>query len=308
MNSARSLYRLGFALAAIAVLVVVGGTGLAAARLDFGHASIARLVSYCHELLPPASPAGLAVGTLGLLGAAVGVRGLSSALRLLRSGRRIRQHLDILGPATIASSTVLVIDDEHPHAFCAGLVRPKIYVSNRALAALTPPQLEAVIAHEAHHAARRDPLRIWLLSVLAHALFFLPVLSRLQDRHAELAELAADEAAVAAVGGSAPLAGALLCLGRADARGVVGISGGRVDHLLGAPARWQLPVSHLAGGVLIPAGLLAVIIASASATPEHVSLSLLAAQSCMLAMTVVPATGVAWLAYLGGRRLRAGTQ
>jgi hypothetical protein len=306
VSSARSLYRLNIVLAAIGALVVLGGTGVALARIDVGHVSVTQLLSYCHRLLPPGNPAALAVVGLGMLGGAVAARGLRSAVRLLRSGQRARQHFDVIGREIAAQTAVVVIDDERPNAFCAGLIRPKIYVSNPTLAALTAPQLRAVVAHEAHHAARRDPLRLWLLTVLADALFFLPVLRRLRDRYEALAELAADEAAVATVGERAPLAGALLCLGRADPPGVVGIGADRVDHLLGAPASWQLPKSLLLAGLVILAGLLAVILAGASATSaQHVSLSQLAANSCMFSMTALPAIGMIWLAYLGRRRIRA---
>ena len=72
-------------------------------------------------------------------------------------------------------------------------------------------QLRAVLEHEHHHRRRRDPLRLAFALVLRRALFFLPVLRPLHDRHVDLAELHADRAAVRAeAGGRASLAAALL--------------------------------------------------------------------------------------------------
>ena len=90
----------------------------------------------------------------------------------------------------------MVIADSHPRAFCAGLFRPRVYVSTGAMALLDDAALSAVLAHEHHHARRHDPLRLAAGRVLARALFFLPGLGDLVERQQALAELSADESAV----------------------------------------------------------------------------------------------------------------
>ena len=97
-----------------------------------------------------------------------------------------------------------------------------MYVSAGALATLSVAELAAVVAHEGHHADRRDPLRILIARAIGDA-YSLPALPR---REQALAELAADDAAVRR-GGKAPLASALLAF-----RG--GIAPERVDRLAGA--------------------------------------------------------------------------
>ena len=63
--------------------------------------------------------------------------------------------------------------------------------------ALDAPQLEAVLAHEAAHVGRRDPLRLSLMRFLACTLFYIPALRRLADDLTDEAEIAADDVALA---------------------------------------------------------------------------------------------------------------
>lgn len=80
-------------------------------------------------------------------------------------------------------------------AFTAGLLRPRIYVSEKLAGHLHAAELAAVLAHEGAHVARRDPLRLTLLRALACTLFWLPALRRLADDVSDQAELLADDAA-----------------------------------------------------------------------------------------------------------------
>ena len=70
-------------------------------------------------------------------------------------------------------------------------------MSTAVLERLSESELRAVLAHEQHHGALRDPLRLAVSRVLCQALFFLPVLRPLHDRYADVAELTADAAALA---------------------------------------------------------------------------------------------------------------
>lgn len=81
-------------------------------------------------------------------------------------------------------------------AFTAGWLQPRIYLAEELGTRLSPAELSAVIAHEAAHAARRDPLRLAALRFLGHLLFWIPVLRRLAQDCAEEAEIEADDAAL----------------------------------------------------------------------------------------------------------------
>ncbi|MGH7749727.1 MAG: M48 family metalloprotease, partial [Candidatus Dormibacteria bacterium] len=62
------------------------------------------------------------------------------------------------------------------HAFCAGPIRPRLYLTEGLLTSLEPEELDAVLLHEAEHQRRRDPLRRATRRALAEVLFFLPIL------------------------------------------------------------------------------------------------------------------------------------
>ena len=166
---------------------------------------------------------------LALLGAVVLLVTIFAAVRQVRAHRRLVRALPVTG-ALPGHPSVLVIAAEAPMAFCAGWLRPRVYVSTAVLDRLSDTELVAVLAHEQHHGVLRDPLRLAVGRVLCTALFFLPILRPLHDRYADEAEITADAAALAASdGASGPLASAMLALAATPAGGVVGISPERVD-------------------------------------------------------------------------------
>jgi Zn-dependent protease with chaperone function len=298
MSKARGLYRLNLALAALGASALAGGlaSGLGAVRLQ--QPALAELREACQRLLPDLGVGQLVVLALAALGAAAVVRGLRAVASHLRAQRRFVAALPPSPRRHLHGTAVTVIDDADPDAFCAGWLRPAVYISSGALERLTEPELRAVLAHERHHQLRRDPLRICAARILGEALFFLPALRRSADRYAALAELAADEAAVA-VGGRGPLASALLSLGSsARSPSVVGIAPERVDHLAGQPARWQLSMA----GLIFSVALGALGLAGAAAAPmllggTRLDLPLVLAQSCMPLMYLAPPLVVLWGAH-----------
>ena len=173
-----------------------------------------------------------------------------SLWRQARLQRRLRA-LTVLGERRLAGHAVRVVRDPRPIAFCSGLLRPALHVSDGALAALGERELRAVVEHEAHHARRRDPLRLLAAQTAEDVFGFLPPLRGLARRQAALADLAADRAAVAAIGSPAPLAGALLAFDDPAPE--------RVDHLLGRPLAGVAP-GALAAAALAVAGLATVLI------------------------------------------------
>jgi Zn-dependent protease with chaperone function len=279
-------------------LLAGGATAAAAAaavsRVQLGLPSGQSLASACRWIVPlQSSLAMLVVVVLISMGMLVVALALRSGLRQLRDQRRVLRALDRVKAIEVAGHIVIVLRDERPQAFCAGLLRPRIYASTAALEMLSRRELGAVVAHEAHHQANRDPLRILLARMLADALFFLPGLRRLGERYRELAELAADEAARRTVGSGA-LAAALLSFSELDGEpaAAVGIAPERVDHLLGQAPRWRLPFSVFAGSLLIVAASLGIAAGVPTLVPRgSVSPAMLLATGCMMAMVAAPFVG-----------------
>jgi len=100
------------------------------------------------------------------------------------------------------------IAGEAPLAFCAGILRPSIFVTSGLVAYLRAGELDAVLLHERHHSRRHDPLRQALRQSAADVCFYLPLLRWWARYQYENAELRADRAALQGAG-RRPLAGAL---------------------------------------------------------------------------------------------------
>ncbi len=131
---------------------------------------------------------------------------------------------------------VVCLDDPAAAAFCAGLLRPRVFVTAGMVASLAADELEAVLVHEAEHARRRDPMRRLAGRAAADVLFWLPLVGWWSRRRLEDAELAADRAAIGRVGRS-PLVRALRATAIPAAAAVGarfdGAGAARVTQLLG---------------------------------------------------------------------------
>ncbi|MDO8209523.1 M48 family metalloprotease [Conexibacter sp. CPCC 206217] len=229
------------------------------------------------------------VTALALLVGVVSVRTLGVLLAHARARVRLRPLLAAAQPRIVGGIAVAVLDDARPAAFCAGLLHPRVYVTSGALAAFgtdgdagdagvggarcegggrgCPEPLHALLAHEAAHARRRDPLRRLGGEVVARGLFFLPVLRPLSARQAAVAELRADAAAVAACDGDVrPLANALLTFEQAQ-RSPLRIDPERVDSLAGVQRPWRQPSRALA----VALGTLALVLACPVLAVEHMT-------------------------------------
>ncbi len=116
--------------------------------------------------------------------------------------------------AGLGVGRVRVVDGLPNPAFTTGWWRPKVYVARDLAQRLTQDELVAVLAHEAEHVRRRDPLRLFVLRALAGVLFWLPAIRRLVDDLSDEAEITADDAA--ARQHVLPLASAILRLAGAN--------------------------------------------------------------------------------------------
>jgi hypothetical protein len=194
----------------------------------------------------------LAVAAVGLLAATSGsiwlLRTVWLGIHCAREVSLLRfstppDHLRALAGA-IGIRRIRFIDEDLAVAFCAGTLRPSVYVSRDLLVKLNQPELQAVVIHEAEHAKRFEPLRRAAWRAAAEVGFFVPLLGWARTHEIERSELRADRSAIDAIGSQA-VASALWTLGSGPApMGVAayaGTIGLRVSQLLGDPLPRQLP-------------------------------------------------------------------
>src|SRR3954447_25632001 len=146
-RAAPDLFHLTLALALAAL--GVAGTAMVVAERSLTVGSHAAVHHAGRVAYPSANPGALIVLALAGVGLVVLLRALRSMTRQALDQRSLaralaRRRLRDLGDVT-------VITGDAPTAMCAGLRRPRIYVTETALDALPPRELEAVLAHEAHH-------------------------------------------------------------------------------------------------------------------------------------------------------------
>ncbi len=221
---------------ALIVAAVRAGGALALERPSLGE-----LVGSCRTLVVAPTSTSLAALLVLLIASTSLFLAGRNVLAIARSARRTRRLCRDGVERFIGGQRVRVVPGRSIHAFCGGLRSPKVVVSRSAVEQLETAALHAVVAHEAAHVRRRDPLRLAVLATVADAAFFLPLVRHLVDRHAALTEIVADQAAAAAAGRPA-VARALLAFdhdapasraGRVDPR--------RVDALLGRCVARPIP-------------------------------------------------------------------
>jgi hypothetical protein len=297
--------------------LVLGALGLASAvfavlrlletwRVSPGAASH-RVSVLGHELsYPAANLAAVAVLILAVLGLVVIATTTVGAARELVASRRFIRRLGVEPEPSLDGASLIA--DSRPQAFCAGLLRPRVYVSRGALELLDESALSAVLAHERHHARRHDPLRLASGRVLARALFYVPGLDELVRRQQAMAELSADESAVNdAPGHRAGLARAMLGFASAGEPGgaPVGIDPARADYLIGEPPRWRFPAMLCVAALSVIALMAAVVLLAGRIAAGTATLAppFLSQQPCVVVLAMVPA-GLGVLALCLRRRSR----
>jgi len=115
----------------------------------------------------------------------------------------------------------------------AGLVSPRIFVSERLVGALTDEELQATLAHETWHARSADNLKRLVMRLLPDALAGTAIAASIEQRWASAAEHAADRAATA---------------GDANARCALASALVKAARLMPATAPAFEPISTLVGG------------------------------------------------------------
>ncbi|MDF2959078.1 MAG: family peptidase [Paenibacillus sp.] len=125
-----------------------------------------------------------------------------------------------------ANEEITVINSPTPLALATGFFKPRIVLSTGLLQLLSKSELRAVLHHERYHVKSADPLKTFLLSLFAAALWYIPILKWFMRNYKIVREVLADHYAIQSMGTSAELGSALLKLLKA-----------------GIPAR--MPMSHV---------------------------------------------------------------
>jgi Zn-dependent protease with chaperone function len=152
------------------------------------------------------------------------IMGIRGSLTLLRQGRATWQLARTFYPLheahpprlqkllvthNFAAKNIVFLNLPSPHAFCLGFFRPRIWLTAGLLSLLSEAELVAVLAHEQHHALKRDPLRLLISRAIKSAFFFLPGIKDLAQAVEVQQEIAADQAAILVLGNDLPLLCAL---------------------------------------------------------------------------------------------------
>jgi Zn-dependent protease with chaperone function len=132
--------------------------------------------------------------------------------------------------AALRPAQVRVVRGLPMPAFASGWFRPRVVVAADLHERLTADELTAVLAHEAVHLRRRDPLRLFALRALAALLFWLPVLRRLAADLEDEVEITADDKVAGEL--ALPLASAILKLGGGNDAPITGTVGFQRTDLL----------------------------------------------------------------------------
>lgn len=117
-------------------------------------------------------------------------KGVAAELWLQQLAGRMADRLGVPHPS------VLVCGYERPLAVTYGFFRPKLLLSAWMTENLDARELEAVLAHEVGHVARRDYLVGWVATVFRDAFFYLPASRQAYWRLRQDNELACDDLAV----------------------------------------------------------------------------------------------------------------
>ncbi|WP_283153378.1 M56 family metallopeptidase [Guptibacillus hwajinpoensis] len=117
----------------------------------------------------------------------------SKRLSLLREDtvtQEIIQNFDL------GKQALEVIRSDEPIALTYGMIRPKIVLSTELVSMLSKEELRAVIYHETFHQQHRDPLKKFIITLLVHALWYVPILKWVSNHYHTLREIAADRFAM----------------------------------------------------------------------------------------------------------------
>ena len=184
----------------LGVLPALGGTVLA-----LGLVFPAWLTQEPREGDERAGPVLLLLASAGVL---LVLLRLGAALRdQIRTQQTVREWTAAGRPLLGLPLAATHFPHDFPVAALSGFLRPRLLLADRLLLALSPEELEAVVAHELSHLEARDNLKRLLLRAAPDPLAFFATGASLRRAFEEAAEAAADASAAGRV--------APLCLAQA---------------------------------------------------------------------------------------------
>jgi beta-lactamase regulating signal transducer with metallopeptidase domain len=216
----------------------------------------------------------LILATFGVgLGLTSLFRQLLATLSLIRTllSRRVtvsRRVAGLAAPLELAGR-IDIVRDPRPFSFCYWFRRPRICLSTGLIKRLDDAELRAVLLHERYHLRQRDPLRLVIARYFAAGLYVVPVVEELVEYYTVQKEVAADQAAVRAMGGVRELASALfkvlpdaddVDLGLLVPVGSLSVTEARIEQLVdgrAVPLALSRVSVALSGGALAAAAVLA---------------------------------------------------
>jgi BlaR1 peptidase M56 len=145
----------------------------------------------------------LGVVRLFLMRRVVSQRGIPASLALQGAVHILAQRLQTTTPR------VFICMYDHPLALTSGIFRPTVLLSSWMLKHLDQHELEAALAHELEHVARRDYLVMFLATLLRDAFFYMPASRIVYQQLRQEKELVCDEMAVGVTQRPLALASAL---------------------------------------------------------------------------------------------------
>jgi beta-lactamase regulating signal transducer with metallopeptidase domain len=225
----------------------------------------------------PASVVAVLVLVLATFGVTLGLTSLFrqflatlSLIRTLLSRRvTVSRRVGDLAASLELAGRIDIVRDVRPFSFCYWFRRPRICLSTGLIRRLDDAELRAVLLHERYHLRQRDPLRLVIARYFAAGLYVVPVVEELVEYYTLQKEVAADQAAVRAMGGVRELASALfkvlpdaddVDLGLLVPVGSLSVTEARIEQLVNGQAI-PLALSRasvaLSGGALAAAAVLA---------------------------------------------------
>jgi len=216
----------------------------------------------------------LVLATFGVsLGLVSLFRQLLATLSLIRTllSRRVTvsRRIGAIAASLELAGRVDIVRDPRPFSFCYWFRRPRICLSTGLIRRLDDAELRAVLLHERYHLRQRDPLRLVIARYFAAGLYVVPVGEELVEYYTVQKEVAADQAAVRAMGGARELASALckvlpdaddVDLGLLVPVGSLSVTEARIDRLVdgqAVPLALSWGSIALSGGALVGAAMLA---------------------------------------------------
>jgi beta-lactamase regulating signal transducer with metallopeptidase domain len=121
---------------------------------------------HCHDAICSPHTLHMTTDTVeGVLAVFVVVLMLSGFVVLMaRQLHRSRRHVKTLSSLSEpGSASYLVVESPHHMAWCAGFLKPQVFLSSGLVDVMDARQLRLILAHEQTHAFRRDNLRKWVL-------------------------------------------------------------------------------------------------------------------------------------------------